>query len=75
MDMGDMTLVSVDDHVVEPPSMADFMREHLPQKFKDRAPRVIRRKGGVPVRPPKVEDQRAARQAPATHQDPTLVRG
>lgn len=47
MDMGDMILVSVDDHVVEPPSMADFMREHLPQKFKDRAPRVIRRQDGV----------------------------
>jgi predicted TIM-barrel fold metal-dependent hydrolase len=47
MKSDDMILVSVDDHVVEPPSMADFMREHLPEKFKDRAPRVIRRDNGT----------------------------
>jgi len=47
MELSDMILVSVDDHVVEPPSMADFMREHLPEKYKDRAPRVIRRKDGT----------------------------
>ena len=43
----DMILVSVDDHVVEPPSMGDFFREHLPAKFKDRAPKVIRRADGT----------------------------
>lgn len=34
----DLVLVSVDDHVVEPPSMFDA---HLPAKWKDRAPRVV----------------------------------
>ncbi len=43
MDVADMILVSVDDHVVEAPSMYEFFRDHLPAKFKDRAPRVIRR--------------------------------
>ena len=43
MQLGDMVLISVDDHVVEPPSLGDFFRENLPAKFKDRAPRVIRR--------------------------------
>jgi predicted TIM-barrel fold metal-dependent hydrolase len=47
MDIGDMILVSVDDHVVEPPSMHEFFRDHLPAKFKDRAPRVIRRENGT----------------------------
>ncbi|MGE3835495.1 MAG: amidohydrolase family protein [Acidimicrobiia bacterium] len=47
MDVGDMILVSVDDHVVEPPSLGDFFREHLPAKFKDRAPKVIRRDDGT----------------------------
>jgi predicted TIM-barrel fold metal-dependent hydrolase len=43
----EMILVSVDDHVVEPPSMADFMRDHMPAKYKERAPRVIRRENGT----------------------------
>ena len=47
MDIGDMILISVDDHVVEPPSLGDFFKEHLPQKFKDRAPKVIRRENGT----------------------------
>lgn len=47
MDIGDMILISVDDHVVEPPSLGDFFKEHLPQKFKDRAPVVIRRDNGT----------------------------
>ena len=47
MQMDDMILVSVDDHVVEPPSLGDFFRENLPAKFKDRAPKVIRRDDGT----------------------------
>ncbi|MHB8664710.1 MAG: amidohydrolase family protein [Acidimicrobiales bacterium] len=42
-----MILISVDDHVVEPPSLGDFFSEHLPQKFKARAPKVIRRDNGT----------------------------
>jgi predicted TIM-barrel fold metal-dependent hydrolase len=37
-----MILVSVDDHVVEPPDMFD---NHLPEKWKSRAPRVEKKKG------------------------------
>ena len=47
MQLGDMVLISVDDHVVEPPSLGDFFRENLPAKFRDRAPRVIRREDGT----------------------------
>lgn len=43
----DMILISVDDHVVEPPSMHEFFRDHLPAKYKDRAPKVIRRPNGT----------------------------
>jgi predicted TIM-barrel fold metal-dependent hydrolase len=47
MNIDDLILVSVDDHIVEPPSMTDYIREHVPAKFKDRAPRVIRRDDGT----------------------------
>ena len=47
MQLEDMILISVDDHVVEPPSLGDFFRENLPAKFKDRAPKVIRRADGT----------------------------
>ncbi len=43
----DMILVSVDDHVVEPPSLSEYFRDHVPAKFKDRVPRVIRRENGT----------------------------
>src|SRR5258707_2628355 len=46
MRMEDLTLVSVDDHIVEPPSMTEFIRDHVPAKFKERAPRVVRRDDG-----------------------------
>ena len=38
MDMNDMILVSVDDHLCEPPDMFDA---HLPAKWRDEAPRVL----------------------------------
>ena len=46
MDANDMILVSVDDHVVEPPTMFD---QHLPEKWKARAPRVVRKPNGMDV--------------------------
>jgi len=42
----DMILVSVDDHVVEPPNMFD---RHLPRKYRERAPRVVRKADGTDV--------------------------
>ena len=46
MQMNDMILVSVDDHVVEPPDMFD---NHLPEKYKSQAPRVRRLPSGCDV--------------------------
>lgn len=47
MDINDLILVSVDDHVVEPPSLAGFMRDRVAAKFKDRVPKVTRRDDGT----------------------------
>jgi predicted TIM-barrel fold metal-dependent hydrolase len=40
MNLDDMIIVSVDDHVVEPPDLFDG---HLPEKYKDVAPRIVHR--------------------------------
>jgi predicted TIM-barrel fold metal-dependent hydrolase len=42
----DLILVSVDDHVVEPPTMFD---QHLAPQWKSRAPRVVHKKDGSDV--------------------------
>ncbi len=42
MNPDDLILVSVDDHVVEPP---DMFEQHLAPKWKARAPKVVRRGG------------------------------
>src|SRR5439155_12565170 len=42
----DLVLVSVDDHVVEPPTMFD---RHLPAKWRDVAPRVVQKDDGTDV--------------------------
>jgi predicted TIM-barrel fold metal-dependent hydrolase len=42
----DLILVSVDDHVVEPP---DVFERHLPAKFKDDAPKLVRKDSGIDV--------------------------
>jgi predicted TIM-barrel fold metal-dependent hydrolase len=42
----DAILISVDDHVVEPPNMFDA---HIPERWRDRAPRVIRTDTGDDV--------------------------
>ena len=41
MEIDDLVLVSVDDHVVEPP---DMFEAHLPEKWRDVAPRMVRRR-------------------------------
>ncbi len=46
MQMEDMILVSVDDHVVEPP---DMFRHHLTEEYKNRAPKVTRLPSGCDV--------------------------
>ncbi len=42
----DLILVSVDDHLVEPPTMFD---QHIPLRFRDRAPKVVRDDSGSDV--------------------------
>lgn len=45
MEMDDLVLVSVDDHVVEPP---DLFEGHLPDRYMDLAPKFITRDDGTP---------------------------
>ena len=40
MEMNDLVLISVDDHMVEPPDMFD---KHIPAKYKDDVPKLIQR--------------------------------
>jgi hypothetical protein len=44
MQMNDMILVSVDDHVCEPP---DMWKNHVPSKWKDRAPQLLTKEDGT----------------------------
>ncbi len=44
MQMEDMILVSIDDHMVEPPDMFD---NHVPEKWKDRVPKLVRNEWGA----------------------------
>ena len=44
MNLEDLILVSVDDHIVEPENMFD---KHMPAKFRDRAPRVSKGTNGA----------------------------
>ena len=46
MRLEDLVLVSVDDHVVEPP---DLFEGRLPQKYADVAPRLVRKDSGIDV--------------------------
>jgi predicted TIM-barrel fold metal-dependent hydrolase len=46
MRMEDMILVSVDDHVCEPP---DMWQQHVPAQWKDRAPRLVKTPNGSDV--------------------------
>src|SRR5262245_63879147 len=42
----DLIMVSVDDHLVEPP---DMFEQVMPERWRDRAPRIIRTKDGADV--------------------------
>jgi predicted TIM-barrel fold metal-dependent hydrolase len=42
----DLILISVDDHLVEPPTMFDG---HIPDRFRDQAPKVVRQDDGADV--------------------------
>ncbi|OJZ76181.1 amidohydrolase [Mycobacterium paraffinicum] len=44
MNLDDMILVSIDDHVIEPP---DMFEGHVPQKWADQAPKVERSPEGI----------------------------
>nr|MCS5664330.1 hypothetical protein [Acidimicrobiales bacterium] len=46
MDMNDMILVSVDDHLCEPPNMFD---EHLADRWRDEAPKLLHTDTGSDV--------------------------
>jgi len=46
MQIDDMIIVSVDDHVVDPP---DLFERHLPAKYKDLAPHVVHKDDGTDV--------------------------
>ena len=46
MQMDDMIIVSVDDHVVEPP---DMFERHLPEKYRALAPRIVHQDDGTDV--------------------------
>jgi predicted TIM-barrel fold metal-dependent hydrolase len=44
MQMDDMILVSIDDHMIEPP---DMYENHVPAKWKDLVPKVVRNDQGI----------------------------
>lgn len=46
MELNDLILVSIDDHVVEPP---DLFEGHLPERYMDVAPRIEKKPGGEDV--------------------------
>ena len=46
MDVDDLILISVDDHIIEPP---DLFVNHLPAKYQDRAPKLVRNDEGYDV--------------------------
>ncbi len=46
VDLNEMILVSVDDHIIEPP---DLYEGRLPAKYADDAPRIVRRADGADV--------------------------
>jgi predicted TIM-barrel fold metal-dependent hydrolase len=46
MNAEELIMISVDDHVVEPPEMFD---NHIPAKYKDAAPKIIRKPDGSDV--------------------------
>ncbi len=43
MKVDDMIILSIDDHVIEPP---DLFEHHLPERYRDRAPKLVRDENG-----------------------------
>jgi predicted TIM-barrel fold metal-dependent hydrolase len=43
MDINDMVMISIDDHVIEPP---DLFEKHMPAKYLDQAPKLVKNPGG-----------------------------
>ena len=46
MNLDDLILISIDDHVVEPPTLFDA---HIPEKYRDQAPKVVHTSDGDDV--------------------------
>src|SRR3954469_5672016 len=46
MEVDDLILISVDDHLIEPP---DVFLDHLPATYRERAPKLVRRDDGADV--------------------------
>ena len=46
MERDDLILISVDDHIIEPP---DMFLNHLPARYADDAPRLVHRDDGTDV--------------------------
>lgn len=44
MEMDDMILVSIDDHMIKPP---DMFENHVPAKWRDAGPKVLKNAEGV----------------------------
>src|ERR1700757_2197409 len=44
MKIEELILVSIDDHVIEPP---DLFERHMPEKYRDQAPHVVHQADGV----------------------------
>ena len=44
MNVEDMIILSIDDHVVEPPNLFD---NHVPERYRDRAPKLVRGADGM----------------------------
>jgi predicted TIM-barrel fold metal-dependent hydrolase len=43
MNVDDMIIISIDDHIVEPPDMFDA---HVPERYRDKAPKLVRDENG-----------------------------
>jgi len=44
MNIDDMIMVSIDDHIIEPP---DLFEKHMPEKYRDQGPQFVRLDNGV----------------------------
>ena len=47
MRLDDLVLISVDDHIVEPKALSEFLADSVPARYRERVPRVVRRDDGT----------------------------